>query len=351
MTSTELHAPHSLTPPQLLNALRTLVTAGIPAYIEGEPGIGKTSLVRQLAQELGWDFVAAYPAMWDPTDAAGLPVPHEGRVVRMLDDALLALVEAERPTIVLLDEFPQAPHSVQAAVAPWLLEKRIGGKPLPAHVYLCAAGNRRQDRAGANTILSHLVSRVATLTLRNGIEEWGTWAVRSKVHAGVVAFLRHRPSLLHKFEPGKVETVGPYPCHRAWERVGAMLHAKPSGDILEALIAGLVGPGAAAECAAYLRATQAIDLEPFLLNPHKEKLPPKKDLGLLYALATGLAYHVKDEATADAVLIVAERMLSDTPEFASLVVRDAFNVWPSLGGSRAWLGRAGSRLHASLANA
>ena len=341
----------TVTPAQLLGALRAARAANIPLMIEGSPGIGKTALVRQFAADAGAECMIIYPPSLDPTDLGGLPVPVGGtRVKRLIDDRLLALCDATEPTVVLLDEFGQAPHAVQASCAPLLLARELNGKPLSPHVYVCAATNRRTDRAGAHSVLSHLVSRVITVGLTVAIEEWADWAVTARLASALVAFLRLRPTLLHVFDTATADgnTMSAYPCPRAWERVSDVLAQNPAADVLAAMVGGTVGEGAATECLAYLRTASKVRLADFLDDPKGAKVP--KSLEERYALAVGLAYHTKAE-TADTILTVAERLLDIVPELAALLTRDAFHVFPQLGGHAAWLKRANGRLQHVLVSA
>lgn len=341
----------TVSPEQLMSVLRTGRDAGIPVMIEGSPGIGKTAIVGAFAKSIGAEFMVLYPPALDPTDLGGLPVPVGGtRVKRLIDDRLLALCDATKPTVLLLDEFGQAPHAVQAACAPLLLARELNGRPLSPHVYVCAATNRRTDRAGAHSILSHLVSRVLTVQLNAHIDGWSAWAVEARVASALVAFLRLRPTLLHQFDPATADggSMNAYPCPRTWERVSGVLANRPAADVLAVLVAGLVGEGAATECLAYLRTASTVDLQAFLDEPKRTKVP--KSLEERYALAVGLAYHTNAE-TADTILTVAERLLEIVPELAALLTRDAFRVFPQLGSHPAWLARANGRLQTTLVSA
>lgn len=330
------------------DALATCIRAKLPALLQGAPGIGKTALIRAACERAGMDCVILHPAMLDPTDIGGLPIPRDGMVVRMLDDRLLALTTVTTPTVLFLDEIGQAPPAVQAALAPILLDRTIGGIPLSPHLYVCAATNRREDLAGAHSILSHLVSRLCVLDVEVSLGGWTRWAATvDDMEASVVAFLRHRPNLLHVWTPDSWKHDA-YPCPRSWHHASRLLQAKPSSELQMALLAGVVGEGAATECLAYLRLTAVIDIDEAVANPTSVKFP--KELPLRYALATGVAYHATKQ-TAEAVLTIADRLLKVAPEFAALLVRDAFGKYPGLSSHPAWLNRAHSPLSAAIRGA
>ena len=49
----------------------------MPLMIWGSPGCGKSSIVKQCAQELGIDFIDARLPQMEPCDIKGLPVPNK----------------------------------------------------------------------------------------------------------------------------------------------------------------------------------------------------------------------------------------------------------------------------------
>ncbi len=69
-----------MTPQQLTSYLRDLVRHQLmfSTMIWGAPGIGKSSIVAQIAQDQGIDFVDVRLSQLAPTDLRGLPVPENG---------------------------------------------------------------------------------------------------------------------------------------------------------------------------------------------------------------------------------------------------------------------------------
>ena len=56
------------------NALLTLVAARQPVFIWGGPGIGKSAVVRRLADVLGVPLQDVRALLLDPVDLRGLPI-------------------------------------------------------------------------------------------------------------------------------------------------------------------------------------------------------------------------------------------------------------------------------------
>src|SRR5947208_2825514 len=108
------------------------------------PGCGKSSVVRQAADQLGLDLIDLRVTLLDPVDLRGLP--------RLTDDAAVWVPPAFLPRggsgVLFLDELAQAPPLVQAACLQLTLDRRLGEYALPGGWAVVAAGNRAGDRAG-----------------------------------------------------------------------------------------------------------------------------------------------------------------------------------------------------------
>ena len=54
-------------------ALAVALSAGVPVLLWGGPGVGKTSVVEQVALGLGWHLETVIASICDPTDFKGMP--------------------------------------------------------------------------------------------------------------------------------------------------------------------------------------------------------------------------------------------------------------------------------------
>ena len=79
-------------------------------------------------------------------------------------------------------------------------ERRIGEFKLPDNCAIVAAGNRTSDRAGTNTMPSHLKDRLMFLEVEADLEDTIAYMVAHGVHEDVIGGLRAMPQLLHKFD-------------------------------------------------------------------------------------------------------------------------------------------------------
>src|SRR6185437_2088079 len=100
----------SLSQTELLDFLLHVAPAR-PVFIWGPPGIGKTSLVRAFADDLGLPYVALFGSQLAPEDLIGVPQIKDG-FSRFCPPSMIA---RDEPYCLLIDELNAAAHEVQKA--------------------------------------------------------------------------------------------------------------------------------------------------------------------------------------------------------------------------------------------
>jgi MoxR-like ATPase len=339
---------------QLTSILKKTVPASLPTLTFGAPGIGKSDLHAQAAQSVDYDYLALYPALLDPTDLAGMPIPVANAdgsrsLHRLLDDLMARIFDATKPLLVLLDEIGQASPAMQAACAPLLLSRTVGKHRLPDHVTVCAATNRRQDRAGASSILTHLISRMACVVeLTADLDSWTGWALRHDMRPEVISFIRWRPKLLHDFDAEKASAgTEPYPCPRSWSNLSKLLDLNLDEEAEALAFAGCVGQGAASEFSSHLRLARELpDLDQILLDPSKLRVPTQAST--LFALASGVAARCNEQTVENVLDVAAVLHKKKAAEYAMLLVRDSVVKFPGIASTPAWKRRTDSDLFRAI---
>lgn len=297
-----------------------------PLMIWGPPGVGKSSLVRDLCRELDIGFVDVRLAQREPVDMRGLPVPSGDEVRWLLSSEWPR--DPQSRGIILFDELTAADRTLQVSAYEFILDRRLGDLyRVPDGWLICAAGNRSEDLAGAGTFSSALANRFCHVELGADLNTWLRWATRTNIHPEVCAFLRFQPQ--HFFDQsGNLERGWPTP--RSWERVSTLLH---EGQALpmhtcNLLINGLVGPAASAAFAAFRRYQRDLPDIPALLRGECSLTMPER-ADQRYALSSGLAYHLwlgnADEQSLRLAhfLRIGQMMSSD---FATMAMLDALQV-------------------------
>ncbi len=328
----------------VLHETPSLAKALPPLMVWGPPGVGKSSIMRTVAESLGIGFIDVRLAQREPVDIRGLPVP--------TDDGVVWQVSAEWPRdpesrgIILFDEITAADRSLQVAAYEFILDRRLGNLySVPDGWYICAAGNRAEDRAVAGTMSSALANRFLHVELQAGVEDWIAWAVAQGLHPSVTGFIRYRPALLFHQEGENLERGWPTP--RAWERVARMLVALDGrgDDLVRKAVYGLVGEGAGVEFLAFHKLNENFDdVLRLMLDPSLPvSIPDKADRKC--ALVAAAVYHLwrgEDEADSRARLDGFFRIcMALTSDFACLAMTDALGRTDAPGAAE----RASALLH------
>lgn len=298
-----------------------------PLMVWGPPGVGKSSILRDAARELGIGFVDVRLAQREPVDVRGLPVPN--RETGTVEWLVASDWPREGRGLLLFDELTAADRTLQVAAYELILDRRLGDLyRLPPGWYVCGAGNRVEDAAVATGMSSALANRFLHVELRADAEQWTRWALARGVHPTVVGFLRFSPESLFRTEGEDLERGWPSP--RAWERVGLLedrFAEAPDDRLLHALVRGLVGRAAAVQYMAYRgAAAEFSDVRALLLDPAAPvAFPDKADRRC--AFCTAVAWHVwraGDEAEQERLLDGFYRVSASMPaSYATMLMTDA----------------------------
>lgn len=290
---------------------------GQSVYLTGAPGLGKTSLAYDVAEqlELPKDRVLLFrPSLRDPVDLMGVPSVKDGHTQWNPPAELAAFKDGTGPGMILWDELPQAVTQMQNAAAGALLDWELGPLKLDRRVVQIATGNRTQDKAGANRVVSQLGNRVLHLELEAHLDDWCKWAFAKAIDPLLIAFLRLRSNLLHDFDPDRLSNPTP----RSWEMVHKACDPSLERGVFLMAVQGLVGEGAGAEYVAFRdTASKMPNIDSILINPTTERVP--EDPGVLYAVCTALAVRATKD-NFDRVIAYLSRL---PVEFSTMAVKDA----------------------------
>lgn len=300
-----------------------------PMMIWGAPGLGKSTIIRDIAKEFGIGFIDVRLAQREPVDVRGLPVPDHKR--KCVDWMVSGEWPREGKGILLFDELTAADRSLQVAAYELILDRRLGDLyKVPDGWYICAAGNRVDDSAVATTMSSALANRFMHMELAEDVESWIKWANTHGIHPSVTGFLRFRPECLFRQEKENLERGWPTP--RAWERVSVMLglsHLADKEPLLRKIVYGIVGNRAGIEFMEFHNLNDSFaDTLKMMTDPSVKVVIPTK-IDRKYALCSAMNYHVwrgKDEAEQNALLDGFFRISTElTSDFASMVMIDAIS--------------------------
>ena len=263
-----------MTPQELTPFLSTLIKnqLSLSLMLWGPPGIGKSSIVADVARQNKFDLVDLRLSQLAPTDLRGLPVAEDG-LSRWFPPEFLP---TKGKGILFLDEINMAPPTMQGIAQQLILDRRVGSYRVPDGWFIWAAGNRKSDRAAVFDMPSALANRFIHLDLVPDFESFKAWGLRFGLSEQILAFLAFRPSLMHQIDAQRPA----WPSPRSWLMANRLFLA--GLDVEPA-----IGPGAAGEFAAFCSIYKGLpDLEPILLGKSKASFPI--EASARYATVLGL---------------------------------------------------------------
>jgi ATPase family associated with various cellular activities (AAA) len=305
-----------MTPNSLKDYLNNLLAKNlkISTMIWGAPGIGKSSIVAQLAREHQIDFVDLRLSQLAPTDLRGLPVA-ENNISKWYPPEFLP---RDGQGILFLDELNMAPPAMQGVAQQLILDRRVGSYTVPEGWFVWAAGNRKEDRAAVFDMPSPLANRFLHLQVEADFESFKAYALETGVHEQIIAFLSFRSTLLHKVDPQQPA----WPSPRSWVMASALHQVG-----LE--IAPAIGVGTAAEFDAFITLYQILPSLTPILEGLGENIPFPTEPSAQYATAIGLTVRSLDANQAYNAFTWLNRVA--TAEWVQLFSVDLFRVMRSKG--------------------
>jgi hypothetical protein len=279
--------------------------AGLVPFLQSNPGLGKSALAAQIAEESNLQLIDVRLSQMDPVDLMCLPqidgkkatyapmntFPIEGDSLPVDESG-----NKMRGWLLLLDEFNSAPMAVQAAAYKLVLDRMVGQYKLHPKVAIIAAGNLATDKAIVNRISTAMQSRLIHLELHVDVKAFISWADAHDIDHRVKSFINWKHDALHKFDPNHNDYT--FPCPRTWEFTSKLIKPMEKIEIKKLpLLAGAIGEGMAREFHAYTEVFDKIpDKNDILRDPKGITINPEPSVH--FALC-GLVGHHMTKANAD----------------------------------------------------
>ena len=224
-----------------LSIVPHIIAARYPVLLRGRHGIGKSTVVYQLAAERGLPVVERRASQMTEGDLLGLPKV-EGNVTTWLAPEWLHKA-CNEPVVLFLDEVDRATLEVRQGIFELCDSRKIAGYCLHEDTVIFAAVNGGEH--GAQYQVGEMdpaeLDRYTVFDVEPTVEDWLAWA-KENVISEVWDFINQNHNHLeHKddYEPNKV-----YPSRRSWERLSTALSGLPEvefGSTLYQLSAAFIG--------------------------------------------------------------------------------------------------------------
>lgn len=284
---------------EFANAVATVGTE-VTIIGQGEPGIGKSSMLKVLSDRLP-NYETAYIdcTLLDLGDFA-LPyteqVSNDLKVTKFAPNARFKF-QSDKPVIVMLDEIGKAMKSVKNVLLTLMLEKRIGDVKLPEGSIVFGTTNLATDGVGDN-LEAHARNRVCFVTVRKpnagfnpdgtvDSDSWGAWALENDIAPEIIAWVKQFPHALESYtdkaqkdnpyifnptKAGQTAFVTPRSLEKA-SHIAKKRHLLGDSVTISAL-SGTIGESASRDMQAFFTVVDKLPTwEAIVDNPKKAKVP------------------------------------------------------------------------------
>jgi hypothetical protein len=266
-----------------------------PVMLHSGPGVGKSEVISQIAEEMGGVTVDLRMGTLDISDIRGIPYfDKNSNVMRWAPPEELPSAEfaSQYPIVVLfLDELNTAAPAVQASGYQLILNRRVGTYVLPKNVVIVAAGNRESDKGVTYRMPSPLANRFVHLELRVDFDSWLEWAVQNRIHKDVIGFITFSKDSLNDFNP--MNSGKAFATPRSWTFVSQFLENATDDSILTELVAGTIGEGLALKFMTHRKIAGQLPNPTDILNGTVTELK-SKEISAMYSLVTSMCYELQD---------------------------------------------------------
>jgi hypothetical protein len=307
-----------MNPQHAKRSLRHLSERKVPVFLWGPPGIGKSSIVAQIAKEKNIGFIDLRLSLLDPTDLRGIPFFDAVNEKAIWAPASFLPDGSQSEGILFLDELNTAAPMVQASAYQLILDRKIGEYTLPEGWSIIAAGNRESDRGVVFRMAAPLSNRFIHLEMETSVEDWKVWAVAKGVDSSIIAFISYRPDALFAFDTQSNSRSFATP--RTWEYVNEVIASEPEADLLMPLVSGAIGEELAAAFLGFrVVAADLPDIDT-VLDGSCTAVPHEPSA--LHMLSTALSLRVDQGTSSKKLNNLVGYTLKMPGEFAVMIVQD-----------------------------
>lgn len=295
---------HSITIPELKATVRHVVfEEREPLMIWGQPGVGKSEAIAQLAREFKAHLVDIRLSQYDSVDMRGIPDVQFSQTVwnppsTMPFKGNPNFDETAPFIVVLFDEINSAAPSTSAVAYQIVNDRRCGEHELMDNVVIIAAGNRETDKGVTNKMPTPLANRFTHVEVTLDVEAWVDHATEIGLHPIGIGFIQFRKPLLSTFivqkdnnEPS-VTLNKAFATPRTW-RKALKYFASPTmpDEIKRIAMAGAVGTAEAQEFWGFVDTYQSIQklIPAILKTPDTADVPSDTETGVRYAVTIALS--------------------------------------------------------------
>ena len=184
-----------------------------PVFLVGAPGIGKTAIMAQVADELGLGLVDYSMTHHTRQSAIGLPFiekrEFDGEIRPVSEYTMSEIVASvyeciertgRREGILFLDEVNCVSETLAPAMLRFLQSKSFGNHRVPSGWVIACAGNPSEYNKSARTFDIATLDRVKRIDVDPDYRAWRAYAVNANVFPAVLGYLDLKPDDFYRVE-------------------------------------------------------------------------------------------------------------------------------------------------------
>ncbi len=220
-----------------------------PIFLLGAPGIGKTAIMEQIAEETGLPLVSYSMTHHTRQSALGLPIieqkTYQGEQFQIssytLSEIIATLYETMEKTgkqegILFLDEINCVSETLAPSMLQFLQYKVFGNHRIPEGWVIVTAGNPPAYNRAVREFDVVTLDRLKVMEIEPDFAAWLQYARESGVHHAIISYLDIRRDAFYRIENSR--TGREYVTARGWEDLSEaiLLYEEQGFKVDEALI-------------------------------------------------------------------------------------------------------------------
>lgn len=206
-----------------------------PIFLLGAPGIGKTAIMEQIAQEMGIALVAYSMTHHTRQSALGLPFITEktyggknfsvseytmSEIIASIYDTMEA--SGMKEGILFLDEINCVSETLAPSMLQFLQYKVFGRHAVPEGWVIVTAGNPPEYNKSVREFDVVTMDRLKVLEVEPDLRIWKEYAVEKRIHNAIISYLDLKKDQFYCME---MTTKGrSYVTARGWEDLSEILN-------------------------------------------------------------------------------------------------------------------------------
>lgn len=206
-----------------------------PVFLLGAPGLGKTAIMQQIADEMGLGLVSYSMTHHTRQSALGLPIIVEkeygGQRYSVseytMSEIIASVYDCMRQTgrkegILFLDEINCVSETLAPAMLLFLQYKVFGGHQIPPGWVIITAGNPPRFNKSVREFDAATRDRLKVMEIEPSYQAWKPYALSHNVSRCILSYLEIRQEDFYKTETtvDGFHVVTP----RGWEDLSEMIH-------------------------------------------------------------------------------------------------------------------------------